>query len=76
MYHPVSGHRPTLSAIRYLMATSGIEVALAPVSGTRLLVPFRVTVPTMLGPAVLEATHFIASIETARSTTPTNLKTQ
>src|SRR5438067_10655645 len=36
-----------------------IEIAFAPVAGTRILVPFWLKVPTPLGPAMLEDTQFI-----------------
>jgi hypothetical protein len=35
-----------------------MEMWLAPIDGTRLLAPFRISVPTLLGLAVLEATRF------------------
>jgi hypothetical protein len=38
-----------------------MEIAFAPLAGTRILVPFRMTVPTPLGTAMLEATQFIAT---------------
>jgi hypothetical protein len=65
-YQPVSGHRPNRAAIRYLVEQREIEVALAPLGGTRILVPYRITVPTMLGPAVLEATQFVTGRDAAR----------
>jgi hypothetical protein len=74
-YHPISGHRPARSAIKYLMEARDIEVALAPVTGTRVLVPYRVSVPTTLGTAVLEATHFAASPRAARPHRASNAKT-
>jgi len=72
-YRPISGHRPNRSAIKYLMEQRDIEVALAPLSGTRVVVPYRVSVPTMLGPAVLEATRFVTGPYGTRATT--NAKT-
>jgi hypothetical protein len=75
-FNPISGHRPNRSAIKYLMAARDIEVALAPLAPTRVLVPYRVSVPTVLGPAVLEATHFVTGPKAARPTTgATNAKT-
>ena len=38
-----------------------IEVWLAPIAGTRVLVPFRAQGPTPIGPAVLEATQFVSA---------------
>jgi Protein of unknown function (DUF3108) len=60
-FHPVAGHRPSRWAIKYLMETREIEAWLAPVAGTRVLVPYRISVPTTLGPAVLEATQFVTA---------------
>lgn len=75
-YRPISGHRPNRPAIRYLMESRDIEVALAPIADTRVLIPYRVSVPTVLGAAVLEATHFVTSPEFARHSPPaTNAKT-
>lgn len=72
MFQPIAGHRPSRPAIRYLMATRDIEVWLAPVMGTRVLVPFRIQVPTALGPAVLEATDFVSNPQPRR---PLNART-
>ena len=47
------------------MAQRNIEIAFAPLAGTRLLVPFRMTVPTPLGTAMLEATEFITTADAA-----------
>jgi uncharacterized protein DUF3108 len=75
-FQPISGHRPARSAIKYLVAQRDIEVALAPVAGTRVLVPYRITVPTALGAAVLEATEFLNGAHVARpAPATTNAKT-
>jgi hypothetical protein len=60
-YRPISGHRPARFAIKYLTEQRDIEMALAPLAGTRVLVPYRLSVPTLLGPAVLEATQFVTA---------------
>jgi len=57
-YQPISGHSPTAWRITHLMGRRGMEMWLAPIDGTRLLAPFRISVPTLLGLAVLEATRF------------------
>ena len=44
--------------IKYLAEGRDIEMALAPVAGTRLLAPFRVTVANMLGNLVVQANRF------------------
>jgi hypothetical protein len=58
-FTPVAGYIPDRPVIKYLAAQRNIEIAFAPVAGTRILVPFRMKIPTPLGPAVLEATQFI-----------------
>lgn len=60
-FFPVGGFIPSRAAIKYLIAMRDAEVWLAPVNGTRVLVPFRVQVPTPLGPGVLEAAQFVAA---------------
>jgi len=61
LYRPIAGHRPSRFAIQYLMEQRDMEVSLAPVAGTRMLVPFRISIPTLLGRAVLQATEFETS---------------
>ena len=56
---PIAGYIPDRPVIKYLTAQRDMEVTLAPVAGTRYLVPFRLVIPTPLGTAMLEATHFI-----------------
>jgi hypothetical protein len=68
---PVSGYIPDRAVIKYLSAQRNMEIAFAPVAGTRILVPFRMTIPTPLGTAVLEATQFIT-----QATPPRVAKTQ
>src|SRR6202171_4786445 len=70
-FTPVAGYIPHRPVIKYLAAQRNIEIAFAPVAGTRILVPFRMTVPTPLGTAVLEATQFIT-----QATPPRVAKTQ
>jgi hypothetical protein len=63
---PVAGYIPDRPVIKYLAAQRNIEIALAPVAGTRILVPFWMKVPTPLGPAMLEATSFITTAQPPR----------
>jgi Protein of unknown function (DUF3108) len=70
-FSPVAGYIPDRPVIKYLAAQRNIEIALAPVAGTRVLVPFWLKVPTPLGPAMLEATQFVT-----QPTPPRVAKTQ
>src|SRR5580692_10004611 len=58
---PVAGYIPDRPVIKYLSAQRNMEIAFAPVAGTRVLVPFRMVIPTPLGTAMLEATQFITT---------------
>lgn len=59
-FSPVAGYIPSRSAIKYLSKMRDMEVWLAPIAGTRVLVPFRAEGPTPIGTAVLEADQFVA----------------
>lgn len=58
---PLAGHVPDRPAIKYLMAQRDMEMWLAPIPGTRIVVPYRISLQTPLGQGVLEATQFIAA---------------
>lgn len=58
-FTPIAGYVPTRSAIKYLTSQRDMEVWLAPVASTHVLVPFRVVVPTPMGQGVMQATQFI-----------------
>lgn len=60
-FTPVAGYIPTRAAIKYLKEQRNIEIWLAPIAGTRVLVPFRVEGPTPVGRAVLEADEFVVT---------------
>ncbi|MEP9354246.1 DUF3108 domain-containing protein [Xanthobacter sp. KR7-65] len=57
-YAPVAGHRPSRYTVKYMMENKDIYVWLVPIAGTRLMAPFRVSVATMIGTAILEASAF------------------
>jgi hypothetical protein len=58
---PLAGHIPERPAIKYLTAQQDMEIWLAPIAGTRIVVPYRISIPTPLGRGILEATQFIAT---------------
>jgi len=74
-FSPVAGHDPGRSTIKYLVAQRDMEMWLAPIAGTRLMVPYRAQVPTPIGLGVLQATQFV-SIPRPPVPTASNLKTQ
>jgi hypothetical protein len=60
-FTPVAGYIPDRPVIKYLSAQRNIEIAFAPIAGTRILVPFWMKIPTPIGQAMLEATHFVTT---------------
>lgn len=60
-FTPVAGYIPDRPVIKYLATERRMEVTLVPIAGTRVLVPFRMTIPTPFGPAMLEATSFVTT---------------
>ena len=59
-FTPISGYVPNRPAIKYLVELRDAEVWLAPISGTRVLVPFRFSMPTPIGVGLLQATEFVS----------------
>jgi Protein of unknown function (DUF3108) len=70
-FTPIAGYIPDRPVIKYLATERRMEVAFAPIAGTRILVPYRMVVPTPFGTAMLEATQFIT-----QATPPRLAKTQ
>lgn len=68
---PLAGHVPGRAAIKYLIAQRDMEVWLAPIAGTRVVVPYRFSVPTPVGTGVLEATQFVSTATPPRVPPPT-----
>src|SRR5215475_4588664 len=68
---PIGGYIPDRPVIKYLAGARNIEITFAPIVGTRILVPFRMVIPTLLGTAMLEATQFLT-----QATPPHIAKTQ
>lgn len=60
VFSPIAGHVPDRAAIKYLADLRTMEVWLAPIAGTRVLVPYRATIPTPLGLGILQATQFVS----------------
>lgn len=58
-FSPIAGFIPDRPVIKYLAGARNIEITLVPIAGTRILVPFRMVIPTPIGTAMLEATHFV-----------------
>jgi hypothetical protein len=53
-YVPIAGHRPNRET-NFAVKTDGIEVAFRPIPSANMMVPYRITIPTPVGTAVLLA---------------------
>ena len=54
-YVPIAGHRPDRPGTRFMQENQDISIWLAPVEGTRILMPMRISVRTMMGVTVIDA---------------------
>ena len=75
-YEPIAGHRALTPFIKYLSEGREMEVELAPIAGTRLLLPFRVSVVSMLANLVIEANRFEAVSQSLGASTAADPKAQ
>jgi len=60
IFAPVAGFVPDRAAVKYLSQSRDIEIWLAPIAGTRVMVPFRAQISTPFGLGVVEATQFVS----------------
>jgi hypothetical protein len=60
-YVAVAGHRPDRPATKFMENNKEMEVWLAPVGESRITLPLRISVATMVGTTVIEATEFEAT---------------
>lgn len=57
-YVPVAGYRRDRPATKFMAENKDVQVWLAPVEGAGTLAPFHISVKTMIGTLILEATEF------------------
>jgi hypothetical protein len=57
-YVPISGHRRDRPATKFMADNKDLEVWLAPIESDHVLIPFRISVRTMIGTTVVEASEF------------------
>ena len=70
-FSPIAGYIPDRAAIKYLIQLRDIELSLAPIAGTRVMVPYRVSVPTPLGVGIMQATQFVSLPHPGKATAKT-----
>jgi hypothetical protein len=66
-FTPVSGYVPNSTTIKYLASIRDAEAWMAPIAGTRVLVPFRFSIPTPIGVGALQATQFLTVAKPPRA---------
>jgi hypothetical protein len=66
-YRPIAGHRQRRQ-VQELSENKDIFVWLAPIEGTRVVMPLRVTFGSKLGAFVVQATHFISEVKPRAAT--------
>src|SRR3954451_5116519 len=69
-YEPIAGHRASIPLVKYLSEDREMEMALAPIAGTRLLAPFRLSVASMLANLTIDANRFETTMAPAPVGTP------
>ncbi len=57
-YVPIAGHRTDRPQVQQMAENRDLFVWLAPVAGTRVLVPIKVSISTLVGTMIVEATRF------------------
>lgn len=72
-YVPIAGHRALRPATKFMQQNRDMQVWLAPVAGTRVVLPIRVAIMSMMGMSVIEAENWsvdagsTAAVATRRS---------
>lgn len=57
-YQAIAGHRPDRPGVQFMEQNRDMSVWLAPVEGTRVLLPVRISVKTTVGTNIIEATRW------------------
>ena len=60
-YQAIAGHRPDRPGVKFMEDNRDMSVWLAPVEGTRVLLPLRISVRTTVGTNIIEATRWARS---------------
>jgi hypothetical protein len=70
-FSPIAGHVPSRYALKYIADLRDMEMWLAPIAGTRIMAPYRVSLPTPIGVGVLQATQFVSIAQPGRASAKT-----
>ena len=69
-YQPIAGHKPDRPGVKFMEDNREMSVWLAPVDGTRVLLPVRIAVRTTIGTNIIEATRWQRSGGSTTAATP------
>jgi hypothetical protein len=69
-YRPIAGHRASRLQVKFMEDNKNIFVWLAPVAGTRVLFPIRVSIVTLVGVVLVEAETFSAEVREKQAASP------
>jgi hypothetical protein len=72
-YEPIAGHRANIPLVKYFSEGREMEIALAPIAGTRLLAPFRLSVVSKLANLMIVANRFETIMAPAPAGPPPNV---
>jgi hypothetical protein len=70
-FSPIAGHVPDRYALRYIADLRDIEMWLAPIAGTRIVAPYRISAPTPIGIGIMQATQFVSIPQPSKTTAKT-----
>jgi hypothetical protein len=70
-FRPIAGHRAGSTLVKYLADGRDLELWLAPITGTNVLGPYRLSIANMLGNLLIEAVRYEAAALPARPATVT-----
>jgi hypothetical protein len=73
-YTPIAGHRTSLQSTSYMADNRDMEVSLAPIGGSPVLLPVRIAVRTQFGMLQIDATSAEATVD--RNSAPKPPRTQ
>jgi hypothetical protein len=68
---PIAGHRADSALVKYLSGGRDLELWLAPIAGTRVLGPYRLSVANLIGDLVIEAVRYEAAVVPVAQATTT-----
>jgi hypothetical protein len=67
---PIAGFIPSRYTVKYVAQAKDIEIWFAPISGTRIMAPYRAQLDTPLGMGVIEANQFVTTSGAAAAARP------